>query len=150
MRVNKSGNFILRGQTTEVDSPVRVHLFDGTYKSGFRIVDFKVAAAETNATSETQGKITTEPVDNDANEWNWRDTREVAWTATNMFSDGAREPPYIAIDTSVIIVEDIYIYVHNNTSGFFGVNYLIELEPVDLKAYEYAMSFIQNQSQGVG
>ena len=148
MRINRSGNFVVRGQTTENDGPARINLFDGTYKSGFRIVSFMIAAEETNASSETQAKVTTEESQYDGNIWHWELPTEVAWTSTNMFADGAREPPFMAVDSSVILVEDLYVYVHNNTAPGFRVNYMIELQPVDLKAYEYALSYVQNNSQG--
>ena len=148
MRVNRSGNYVVRGQVTESGGPMRINLFDGTYKSGFRVVNFTIAAEETNATSETQAKVTTEISQYDGNIWHWEIPTEIAWASTNMFADGAREPPFQAVDSSVVVVEDLFVYGHNNTSASFRVNFMIELQPVSLLEFEYAMSFIQNKSQG--
>lgn len=150
MRINKSGNFIVRGQTTELQGPEKIQLFDGTYKSGFRIVDFQISSKGIFTSEEVQGKITTDLVDADIPQFNWQDTREVAWACTDMVAGGTRQPVQSVIDTSMILVEDLFVYVHNNLSTGSEVNFLIELEPVNLKEYEYAMSFIQNRSQGVG
>jgi len=148
VRINRSGNYIVRGQTTENLGPKRINVFDGTYKSGFRVVRFTVAGELLNADNETQGKITTEEVTSGADEWNWENQVEIGWATSNMFTTGTREMSFSEIDESMVVVEDLYVYVHSNTSANFRVNYLIELEPVDLAEFQYAMAYIQNQSQG--
>jgi hypothetical protein len=148
MRSTDRGTFIARGQTTQIDGPVKLNIFDGTYKKGFRIVKFEVSGSATNANNDCSGKLTTEEVLSTGDVWNWDDNREIAWASTNMFATGIREPVASFIDSSIVVVEDLFVYVTSITSTSFLVNYMIELEPVMLREWEYGLNYVQNNSQG--
>lgn len=146
MKYSREGNLIARGSTTQDSDPAIIKVYDGTYKKGFRVVKFQIAGQENNANNDCAGKLTTAELENGyGNVWNWDDPREIAWASTNMFATGVREPVAEFIDNSKIVVRDLYVYVISNTATTFKVNYMVELEPVDLKEWEYSLSYVQNQ-----
>lgn len=148
MRINRSGNFVLRGVAIENEGFKKLNLYNGTYRSGFRVVDFKVASQGIFTSMECQGVISTAPSGASANFWNWENQQQVGWAATDMVGGGTRDMVFSLVDSSIIIVDEIYISVNNNQGNTEPTNYYIELEPVNLEEYQYAMALIQNRSQG--
>ena len=148
MMINASGNYIVRGQNTEDAGPKRINLFDGTYKSGFRVLRFEISAQGPDFNDDTSGKLTTDLVNSAGDVWNWNDQQEVAWATNNMPTASVRGTFDSVVDDSVVMVEELYVYVHNVRGVDEPVNYLIELQPVDLKDWEYSFSYVQGKSQG--
>lgn len=148
MKINARGNFIVRGQTSENGGPKKVSLFDGTYKSGFRVVRFEVAGEGPQFDDDATGKVTTDTVTTAADTWDWGDQREVAWSSSNHFSQSVRESFNSIVDDAIVLVEEMYVYVHSTRGTGELVNFLIELQPVDLKDWEYSLSYVQGKSQG--
>lgn len=153
MKLNKSGNYVVRGQLVEAGGsslePKEINLFDGTYKSGFLIVDFKVASGDSGNRNDVSGKVTTTPVQDGPLVWNWQDQVEVAWASANMAQTSVYESPFSVVDSSVVCVDKLYVYAYANDSTDVPINYYIELMPVDLQKFQYAYSFVQNRSQSV-
>lgn len=147
MRLNKNGNAVLRGTAIEIDGPKEINLFDGTYRHGWRLIEFKIASEGFFTSEEVQGIISTQG-EAFANIWNWDDQTQVGWAATDMVAGGTRQTVFSLVDSSMIIVDNLFVNVNNNKGPSDPVNYYIEIQPVDLKAYEYAMAYIQNESQG--
>ena len=148
MKLTGKGNYIVRGQNTEDNGPTRINLFDGTYKTGWRIVRFDISGESRLAANDVSAKVTTELVTTGGDDWRWNAQREVAWASNNMLTTSVRDTFDSVVDDSIILVEEMYVYVHSNQGTDYDVNYLIELEPVDLKDWEYSLSYVQNKSQG--
>lgn len=148
MMINSAGNYIVRGENTEDAGPKRINLFDGTYKSGFRIVRFQIAGVREFFNSDCAGKITTDLVSTAGDVWNWGNQQEIGWATNQMPQQSVRNDHFYVVDDSIIVVEELYVYVHSDRSATDEVNYLIELEPVDLKDWEYSLSYVQGKSQG--
>ena len=147
MRINDKGNAILRGRAIEADGPKKINLYSGTYTKGFRLVNFQIASHGFFISEECQGVLTTTG-EAFANLWNWEDQTQVGWASTDMVAGGTRQSVFSLVDSSMILVDAIYVNVNNNKGPNDPTNYLIELEPVDLHKFEWAMNYIQNQSQG--
>ena len=148
MRINSNGNFVARGVAIEDNGSKKINLFNGTYRSGFRVKDFRVASQGIFTSEECQGYLSTAPSGPQANVWNWENQQQVAWAATEMPGGGTRQMFHSVVDSSVVIVDEIYVAVNNNKGNTDPVNYYIELEPVNLEEFQYAMALIQNRSQG--
>ena len=148
MMINSAGNYIVRGQNTEDNGPKRINLFDGTYKSGFRVVRFDIAGEGPQFDDDTTAKLTTDLVPFAGDFWNWANQQEVAWAASNHLGTSTRDVPFSVVDDSIVVVEELYVYVHNVRGTTEKVNFLIELQPVDLKDWEYSLSYVQGKSQG--
>lgn len=148
MMINAAGNYIVRGQNTEDAGPKRINLFDGTYKSGFRVVRFEISGEGPQFDDDATAKLTTDLVPNAGDFWNWANQQEVGWAAANHTSPSTRDGFFSVVDDSIVIVEELYVYVHNVRGVTEKVNFLIELQPVDLRDWEYSLSYVQGKSQG--
>lgn len=150
MRINASGNYVVRGQVREEEGPTEINLFDGTYKSGFRLVNIACAGKGPNANNQSMIVASTMStnVTGGADRWTWQDQAEVGWASAAKEGASSRDNLYSLVDSSIVVVDKLYIFGHNTEGTDFAVNYFLELQPVDLKQFEYAMNYIQNESQG--
>lgn len=149
--MNRQGNFVIRGQTSEDAEPAVVNLFDATYRRGFRVVDFRISSESKTAVGEVCGVLgTVEDAIADADHWDYSDQTQIAWASGNTGGGtSSKEDQYSLSDSSIIVVDQLFVFVHHAAGSNYKVNYYAELEPVDLKSYEWALSFVQNQSQAV-
>jgi len=140
-----SGLKTLTGQITNNSyngSENRIMLFDGTFTTGYRILEFKVAANIPSAAQEITAKLSTNPKST-VTEWDWSDVEEVAWAF--WASDQATlSADYSNIRDDTIVVEDLWI----SAGGADGsINYEILLEKVSISAHDGAINMIRNNSQ---
>ena len=147
MRINSAGNFVLRGVAIEDAGAKEINLFDGTYKAGFRLVDFQIAPETREQGGECAGLISTQGTQS-ADTWNWEDQTQVGWSSMHVIKEETRQTTFSLVDGSMVLVDSIYVNVTNDRGTTKPVNYYIEVEPVDLKEFEYAMAYIQGESQG--
>lgn len=136
--------------TSDEYAQKRIHLFDGSFDTGFRITGFTISQSNREDTdlSVVNGIITTEEIATTAR-WDWGDNRQLAW-ARNV-EDGnypANATPYSIIDPDNIIVEDLYIgmYIYGDLEK--DVNYLITMDKYDITEWEGALAIVRNSSQG--
>ena len=153
MRINRSGNYVLRGHTQEDEQlngqTKHINVNTGTYKDGFRIVDFRVSSESRSPASEVCGIVAlSDTAVTSADIWNWNNQQQIAWASADQEVVSVKRDTYSVCDSSVVVVDELFIFAHNTAGTNYRVNYYIELEPVDLKAFEYAMNYIQNKSQG--
>ncbi len=153
MRVNNKGNVVLRGLTREQDTSndqtKKINVNDFAYNSGFRLVDFRISSENKTASGETMGVVAlSKDAVVSADAWDWSNQQQIGWASSDSQSTSIERDLFSVVDSSVVIVDEIYVFVHHAASAASKVNYYMELEPVDLKAYEYAMNYIQNKSQG--
>ena len=120
----------------------RIHLFDGTFTTGYRIMDFKVAPNVPSTSQEITAKLSTNPKST-VTEWNWGDIEEVAWGF--WASDQATLQSYYSnIREDSIIVEDLWI----SAGGADGtINYEITLQKLSISDNDGALNLIRNNSQ---
>jgi len=154
MRINRSGNFVLRGQTREQDYlnglVKHINVNNGTYKAGFRVVDFRISSENKTSAGECMGIVTLseDAITGSADHWDWAEQRQIAWASSDSQVTSIERDLFSLCDSSVVVVDELYVIVHHAAGTQYRVNYYLELEPVDLKAFEYAMNYIQNKSQG--
>jgi hypothetical protein len=127
------------------DETIKIHLFDGSFKTGYRILDFDVAASNWGVDPDCYGVLMTEDKGIDARTWNWGDNREKAWAALSSNGAGAVGSYYNRVIDDVI-VEDLYITTFTTTGQ--GTNYRVVLEKVDISEYQGALAIVTNSSQG--
>jgi len=150
--MKKIGTYTARGNiATESASPAKIILFDGSFKTGYRVVSFAVAgqgmgdansdviAAKltTNATPGAQGP-----------DWHWEDNSEIAWAFFQYELPGSGEPQsnYEKVDPDNMVVEDLYIWTNTRSEGH--INYMIELEKYEITDWQGALGMVRNKSQG--
>lgn len=144
------GRFTVRGQVLESGTPHQIRLFDGKYKTAYKIIEFTVfgATSSTSSNPDVMGKLGTTANLNatNVNFFNAADTRELAWSGAAGSSDTMfNSPPARVLDPDNLVVEDLYIYVRS--VGIEPVNYLIVLEKLDVGLTQGMYTLVQNNSQ---
>jgi hypothetical protein len=131
----------LRGQLTDL-VPKRLIVDDGRLNSGYRIVSFQVWPDFTNddavfATLGTQYDMVSTA--------NAGDNRQIGWAIGSVDSTGANRggQMWSVLDPEHLVIMDLYILSNRNTT----VNYLIELEPVELTDDQTILTLIKERSQ---
>jgi hypothetical protein len=131
----------LRGQLTDL-VPKRLIVDDGRLNSGYRIVSFQVwpdfnSDDAVFATLGTQYDMV--PTANAG------DNRQIGWAIGSVDATGANRggQMWSVLDPEHLVIMDLYILSNRNTT----VNYLIELEPVELTDDQTILTLIKERSQ---
>ena len=139
----KGGLYVVRGQFLESEYP-KIHLFDGKYTTGFKIVDFVVCAADpTDAAEDCHAKLSTE--EKTSSTWNWEDVEEIAWASSENRVANAPSFGRSIIDPDNLVIEDLYL--RGNTSGDAAINYMITMQKYEFKSWDGAAVLVKNKSQ---
>lgn len=148
MRISYSGNFVARGQGKEDLGPEEINLNTGSYRKGFRVVDFRCSSESKTSVGEVCAVLmttTTGVPSGEADNWDWSNQHQVAWASSNNHAQvSSKEDLYSLSDSSMVLVDKVYVLCHHAAGSNYHVNYYVELEPVDLKSYEYALAYMQN------
>lgn len=147
MKRVKDGRRVLTGQIltgTYDGSENRIHLFDGTFTTGYRIVEFIITPQFPTGTGEFVSKITTEP-NSLVSEWNWDDVQELAWGSYNT-PIASRFGVQYEIRPDNMAVEDLWIGAYT-TGEQRLLNYMIVLEKYSFPAWDGAGILVENLSQ---
>lgn len=136
--MKKIGMHTARGQISETDTlagrPKMVQLFDGSFKTAYRVVDFKIWGSNFGGTStnpDVVGKLSTSENSKLVAGFfmNADDDNEIAWAASAAGLEGGGAPFADSIvDLDNLIIEDLYVYALSTGSATTGINYLIVME----------------------
>jgi hypothetical protein len=134
------GHYSLRGRIPESEwnKALPILLDYGDMKVAYRITSFLVSMPEAaTAGDDCFGKLaTTDTIDTTADHWFWDDNREIAWTHSNVSATGRRGLNFIPtegiIDGDNLVVEDLYLVIGSDTSSEDSVNYMIEMEKLQV------------------
>lgn len=147
------GEKIVRGQHLGENTYRRINLFDGDYSTGFKIVEFKVVTQNVKtAAQDLVGKLVTIDDDDtslrDGAIWRWDDNREVAWASSEMRV--AFSPAFFTstIDTSAVIIEDLFFTYGTVDTDDDPCNYFIRLEKYALEPFVGTANIVKNMSYG--
>ncbi len=136
----------LRGQFPEGENR-RLIVDDGRLNHGYKVVGFYVAGD--GALSAGNDVVGTLSLDYDAPfTWNWGDNRQIGWASNNIDSLSGHSAPFSVLDPNHVVIMDLYIQGQTGSAGGTGVvNYLIELEPVELSNDQAILTLIKERSQ---
>ena len=146
MKRVKGGRKVVTGQIVEGSyqgSENRIHLFDGKFTTGFKVVSFKITPRTPVSPDLVIGKLSTEPLSS-VTVWEWDDVRELAWakwSADKYFDE------YENIREDNMVVQDLWISTYNSTTDQSAINYEIVLEKYEFTAWDGAGTMVRNQSQ---
>lgn len=135
----------LRGRFTEGETK-RLVIDDGRLNHGYKVVNFVVSGDPGSSANDAFGTLS---LDFDAEvNWNWGDNRQIGWASTNIVSTGSANTPFSVIDPDHVVIMDLYITGQVSTGGGSStINYLIELETVELTNDESILTLIKERSQ---
>ena len=146
MMAGKHRRRTLRGQFTEGET-VRLIVDDGRLNHGYKVTGFYVAGD--GALSAANDVVATLSLDYDSPlSWNWGDSRQIGWASNNVDSLSGHNAPFSVVDPDHVVIMDLYIQGQTGSAGGTGVvNYLIELETVDLTDDQAILTLIKERSQ---
>jgi hypothetical protein len=135
----------LRGQFIEGQT-IRLVVDDGRLNHGYRVVSFVIAGDFSFAGNDCYATLS---LDYDAPvTWDWGDNRQIGWASTNLDAISGATQPFSVVDPDHVVIMDLYIQGTVGAAGGSGViNYLIELEPMELTDDQAILTLIKERSQ---
>jgi len=144
----KDGRKVLTGQMTTntyQGAENRIQLFDGTFKTGYRIVSFRIAPTAPTGGFEVIAKLSTEPKSS-ISQWNWQDVQELAWSGWNI-SNSSSDLEYQNVREDNLVIEDLWMSIYA-TGEAFELNYEIILDKYNMTDWDGAGVLVENLAQG--
>jgi hypothetical protein len=123
----------------------RINLFDGSFKSAYRILSFQIAPNDILTGEMCMMKMMTVEKAH-GTRWFWDRNDEVGWAVWNT-PIATRFGEYSRVDKEALIVEDLFLDC--SADGGELVNYMIELEKVSISEWKAALAMVRNASQDV-
>lgn len=148
--MKKIGEYTTRGSVTTGDVMNRIILDDGSFKTGYRVVDFMIAQHDMDEASTTTltAKLLTDGRGTPGRNWNWDNNAEIAWAAYTHDANAIAPNDFKQLDPDNLIIQDLFIVADNNASGAVElVNYFIRLEKYEITDYQAALAMVRNRSQ---
>ena len=135
----------LRGQMVEGEVR-RLIVDDGRLNHGYKVTNFVISGDPGNAANDVFATLS---LDFDApSAWDWGDNRQIGWASTTAFNVAGLEAPFVLIDPGHVVLMDLYIQGQTGAAGGSGViNYLVEIEPLDLTDDQAILNLIKERSQ---
>jgi len=134
------GHYSLRGRIPESEwnKALPILLDYGDMKVAYRVTSFLVSMPEAaTAGDDCFGKLaTTDTIDTTADHWFWDNNREIAWAAGRTSATGRRSMDSLPfngiIEGDNLVVEDLYLVIGSDTSTEDSVNYIIEMDKLQV------------------
>jgi hypothetical protein len=149
--MKKIGDYTTRGTLTSDGSTMnRIILDDGSFKTGYRVVEFKIGPHDMDSTSARQftAKLLTDDTSGTGINWNWDNNEEIAWAIfcydANNF---ASREEWSLVDPDNLIIQDLYILVDDAIGSSVKCNYYMRLEKYDITDSQGALAMVRNRSQ---
>jgi len=135
----------LRGQFTEGETK-RLIIDDGRLTHAMKVISFVIAGEPSSSGHDAFATLSLES--SGGLTWNWGDNRQIAWAATNFTGTGSADAPFTVIDPDHLVIQDLYIQGSVGSAGGTDViNYLIELEAVEISNDQSILQMIKERSQ---
>jgi hypothetical protein len=135
----------LRGQFIEGETK-RLVVDDGRLNHGYKVVNFAISAGVGSTALDSQAVLALD-YDSPAS-WNWGDNRQIAWASQRVADVSGGQPVFAVIDPDHIVIMDLYIQgIVGGGGGSDVINYLIELEPMELTDDQAILALIKERSQ---
>ena len=153
--MKKIGEYTARGVVSETDTeagtPQKIPLFDGTFKTGYRVTGFYIWGSDYSAGSSADclGKLSKndDGVTSAANFFRADDDNQIAWAGQNGDVDSMPGNTDTIIDRDNLIVEDLYVYARVRGPDT-PINYLVELDKYEITDWQGALAMARDRAQG--
>jgi len=135
----------LRGQFAE-GTVKRLIVDDGRLNHGYKVVKFLISGGPGASSYDAQAVLS---LDYDSGvTWNWGDNRQIGWASQRVADTSGAQPIMSVLDPDHVVIMDLYIQgIVGTGTGSDPINYLIELETVDLTDDETILTLIKERSQ---
>ena len=155
--MKKIGNYTARGIVTEGDTeagtPQKIPLFDGSFKTAYRVVGFHIWGASYGSSTQPDciGKLSKndDGATGTSNFMRADDDNQIAWAwfgaSTDTGGSSSQDP---VIDPDNLIVEDLYVYGRSNSGTTAPINYMVLLEKYEISDWRGALAMARDRAQG--
>jgi len=134
----------LRGQVTH-NEVKRLIVDDGRLNHGYKVTRFVVFPLRADiSTQDVQGTLALD-YDGAILDWNAGDNRQIGWASQGIGASRDMTVGFSILDPDHVVIRDLYIY--GSGSGNVDVNYLIELETIELTEDQAILTLIKERSQ---
>ena len=149
------GTYTARGILTEVDTeagnPQKIPLFDGSFETGYKVVEFKIWGSTFSSGSEGDalGKLSKndDGVTSHTNFLRADDDNQIAWASSQADTDHFITAPSI-VDPDNLVVEDLYVYARTRGTNTNAINYLVVMEKYEIDDWQGALAMARDRAQG--
>jgi len=130
------------------DSGVNKRLIvdDGRLNHGYRVVRFEIFPVDVASGASDCSGVLSLDFDGTTVEWRADDNRQIAWSSTTMSTTYSLNNKTDIIDPEHVVIMDLWVLAYTNGSDA-RINYLVELEPVELTNDQAILSLIKERSQ---
>ena len=152
------GRYTARGIVTESETaagnPQKIPLFDGSFTTGYRVVEFYIWPSSFGGSSEPDviGKLSKndDGVGNSGNDfWRADDGNQIAWSGAAGSTDTLNAPVFTVIDPDNLIVEDLFVYARGaSATTTRAINYLVVMEKYEIDDWKGALAMARDRAQG--
>ena len=154
--MKKVGHYTARGVVTQADTeagfPQKIPLFDGSFKSAYKVTNFRIWAADYGSSTQPdvigklskndQGTVTT------SNFMRADDDNQIAWAASAGSTNaglGFAETP--VIDRDNLVVEDLFVYALSASASTNAINYIVEMEKYSITDWQGALAMARARAK---
>jgi len=146
MKRIKDGRKVVRGQIESNTYLNRIHLFDGKFTTGYRIVGFHIVSEDPLLQEAFMATVSTEPK-SAQDKWDYSNVEELAWAKwTQAYAIGPTDNDWRNYVEANMVVEDLWIGNYCTTDNQV-LNYEIVLDKYVFPAWDGAGVLVQNLSQ---
>ena len=154
--MKKIGEYTARGIVTEDETtsgtPQKIPLFDGSFKTGYRVTGFHIWGSTFTGSSEGDviGKLSKNAIGTTggANFLRADDDNQIAWAGMQGDTDSISYVDSI-IDRDNLVIEDLYVYVRGRSATTSqAINYLVELDKYEISESQGALMMARDRADG--
>ena len=146
--MKKIGEYTTRGILPE-GTEERITLFDGKFKTGYRITEFTIWANDVSSSgNDCVARLSTESLgamSSSGDMMNAGDNRQIAWSGIQAGTAGFNNPGSI-VDPDNMVIEDLFISGQSGGTSI-KINYLIKMEKYEFSDWRGALAMVRNRSQ---
>ena len=148
--MKKIGEYTCRGSIRSDNSINRIILDDGSFKTGYRVVEFVVASHDMDLGSvrSFSAKLMTDDDAQTGLNWNWDNNEEIAWANYVFDANDIRAPGIFSlVDPDNLVIQDLFIVCDEGVGNDNKMNYFIRMEKYDITDSQGALAMVRNRSQ---
>jgi hypothetical protein len=149
--MKKIGDYTTRGSIRTDNAINRIILDDGSFETGYRVVEFKIGPHDMDqqSTLTYTAKLMTDDDSSIGINWNWDNNEEIGWSIFGWDSNGPQfNQEFALIDPDNLVIQDLYIIADEpGTGSDVKINYYIRLEKYDISDSQAALAMVRNRSQ---
>ena len=154
--MKKIGEYTARGIVSEDDTssgnPQKIPLFDGSFKTAYRVIKFDIwAATYSNSTNpDVIGKLSKndDGATGTVNFFRADDDNQIAWAGNIGSTDTFQIQQTGIVDPDNLVVEDLYVYARTAGDSNTAINYMVVMEKYEISESQGALLMARDRADG--